>query len=51
MRTSALDNIVITGQDLLNSVNETVKRMNRLLNDQNQERFSHLLENMENVNY
>jgi phospholipid/cholesterol/gamma-HCH transport system substrate-binding protein len=49
MRTSALDNIVITGQDLLNSVNETVKRMNRLLNDQNQERFSLLLENMENV--
>ena len=49
MRTSALDNIVITGQDLLNSVNETVKRMNRLLNDQNQERFSLLLENMESV--
>lgn len=49
MRTSTLDNIVITGQDLLNSVNETVKKMNHLLNDQNQERFSHLLENMENV--
>lgn len=49
MRTSTLDNIVITGQDLLNSINETVKRMNLLLNDQNQERFSHLLENMENV--
>lgn len=49
MRTSTLDNIVITGQDLLNSVNETVKRMNHLLNDQNQERFSHLLENMENA--
>ncbi len=49
MRTSTLDNIVITGQDLLNSVNETVKRMNRLLNDQNQERFSHLLENMESA--
>ena len=49
MRTSTLDNIVITGQDLLNSVNETVKRMNQLLNDQNQERFSHLLENMESV--
>ena len=49
MRTSTLDNIVITGQDLLNSVNETVKKMNHLLNDQNQERFSHLLENMENA--
>lgn len=49
MRTSALDNIVISGQDLLNSVNETVKKMNHLLNDQNQERFSHLLENMENA--
>lgn len=49
MRTSTLDNIVITGQDLLNSVNEAVKRMNHLLNDQNQERFSHLLENMENA--
>lgn len=49
MRTSTLANIVISGQDLLNSVNETVKRMNHLLNDQNQERFSHLLENMENA--
>jgi phospholipid/cholesterol/gamma-HCH transport system substrate-binding protein len=49
MRTSTLDNIVISGQDLLNSVNETVKKMNNLLNDKNQERFSHLLENMENV--
>jgi phospholipid/cholesterol/gamma-HCH transport system substrate-binding protein len=49
MRTSTLDNIVITGQDLLNSVNETVKRMNHLLNDQNQEKFSRLLENMENT--
>jgi len=49
MRTSTLDNIVISGQDLLNSVNETVKKMNHLLNDQNQERFSHLLENMENA--
>ena len=49
MRASTLDNIVITGQDLLNSVNETVKKMNHLLNDQNQERFSHLLENMENA--
>jgi phospholipid/cholesterol/gamma-HCH transport system substrate-binding protein len=49
MRTSTLDNIVITGQYLLNSVNETVKRMNHLLNDQNQEKFSRLLENMENT--
>ena len=49
MRTSTLANIVISGQDLINSVNETVKRMNHLLNDQNQERFSHLLENMENA--
>lgn len=49
MRASTLDNIVITGQDLLNSVNETVKKMNHLLNDQNRERFSHLLENMENA--
>jgi phospholipid/cholesterol/gamma-HCH transport system substrate-binding protein len=49
MRTSTLANIVISGQDLLNNVNETVKRMNHLLNDQNQERFSHLLENMENA--
>jgi len=49
MRASTLDNIVISGQDLLNSVNETVKKMNHLLNDQNQERFSHLLENMENA--
>ena len=49
MRTSTLANIVISGQDLLNNVNETVKRMNHLLDDQNQERFSHLLENMENA--
>ncbi len=49
MRSSALDEIVYSGQDLLNSVNETVKRMNTLLNDQNQERFSHFLENMEGV--
>jgi phospholipid/cholesterol/gamma-HCH transport system substrate-binding protein len=49
MHASTLDNIVITGQDLLNSVNETVKKMNHLLNDQNQERFSHLLEDMENA--
>jgi len=49
MRTSTLANIVISGQDLLNSVNETVKKMNHLLNDQNQKRFSHLLENMENA--
>ena len=49
MRASTLDNIVISGQDLLNSVNETVKKMNHLLNDKNQERFSHLLENMENA--
>ncbi|MBL78947.1 MAG: mammalian cell entry protein [Nitrosomonadaceae bacterium] len=49
MRTSTLDNIVITGQDLLNSVNETVKKMNDLLNDKNRENFSHLLKNMENA--
>lgn len=47
MRSSTLDKIVYSGQDLLNSVNETVKKMNHLLNDQNQERFSHILENME----
>jgi len=47
MRSSTLENIVYSGQDLLNSVNETVKKMNILLNEQNQERFSHILENME----
>ena len=47
MRSSTLENIVYSGQDLLNSVNETVKKMNILLNDQNQERFSHILKNME----
>ncbi len=47
MRASTLENIVYSGQDLLNSVNETVKKMNILLNEQNQERFSHILENME----
>jgi len=49
MRASTLDNIVITGQDLLNSVNETVKKMNDLLNDKNRENFSYLLKNMENA--
>ena len=47
MRSSTLENIVYSGQDLLNSVNETVKKMNLLLNEQNQERFAHILENME----
>lgn len=47
MRASTLENIVYSGQNLLNSVNETVKKMNLLLNEQNQERFSHILENME----
>ena len=46
MRSSKLDKIVYSGQDLLNSANETIKRMNLLLNDQNQEHFSHILESI-----
>ncbi len=49
MRSSTLDRIVYSGQDLLNSVNETVKKMNLLLNDQNQERFAHILKNIEDA--
>jgi phospholipid/cholesterol/gamma-HCH transport system substrate-binding protein len=33
----------------MNSVNETVKKMNILLNDQNQERFAHILKNIEDA--
>jgi len=49
MRSSTLENIVYSGQDLLNTVNETVKKMNLLLNDQNQERFTHILKNLEDA--
>jgi phospholipid/cholesterol/gamma-HCH transport system substrate-binding protein len=49
MRSSTLDRIVYSGQDLMNSVNETVKKMNILLNDQNQERFAHILKNIEDA--
>ena len=49
MRASTLDNIVITGQDLLNSVNETVKKMNHLLNDQNQNSLNETVKKMNHL--
>lgn len=49
MRSSTLDAIVYSGQDLMKHINETVMKMNLLLNDQNQERFSHILENMDHL--
>lgn len=47
LRPSALDNIANSGQHLLSNTNELAGRLNSLLNEQNQKRFSNILENME----
>lgn len=49
LRPSALDSITNSGQRLLSNANGLVERLNLLLNDQNQARFSHILENTEGV--
>ncbi|MGH8683813.1 MAG: MlaD family protein [Nitrosospira sp.] len=48
-RPSALDSMAESGQRLLSNANGLVERLNLLLNDQNQTRFSHILENTESV--
>ena len=48
-RPSALDSITESGQRLLSNANGLVERLNLLLSDQNQTRFSHILENTESV--
>lgn len=47
LRPSALDNIANSGQHLLSNANELAERLNSLLDEKNQERFSNILENME----
>ncbi|MDN5881778.1 MAG: MCE family protein [Nitrosospira sp.] len=49
LRPSALDSITNSGQRLLSNANGLVERLNLLLSDQNQARFSHILENTEGV--
>ncbi|KIO49901.1 MlaD family protein [Nitrosospira sp. NpAV] len=44
-RPSALDSIAESGQRLLSNANGLTERLNLLLSDQNQARFSHILEN------
>lgn len=48
-RPSALDSMAESGQRLLSNANGLVERLNLLLSDQNQTRFSHILENTEGV--
>lgn len=44
---SLLEKITDSGQDLLGNANEAVKRVNLLMSDRNQTRFSKILENVE----
>ena len=48
-RPSALDSVAESGQRLLSNANGLVERLNVLLGDQNQARFSHILENTEGL--
>lgn len=48
-RPSALDSIAESGQRLLSNANGLAERLNLLLGDQNQARFSHILENTEGL--
>ncbi|PTR08442.1 phospholipid/cholesterol/gamma-HCH transport system substrate-binding protein [Nitrosospira sp. Nsp5] len=48
-RPSALDSIAESGQLLLSNANGLMERLNLLLSDQNQTRFSHILENTEGL--
>jgi phospholipid/cholesterol/gamma-HCH transport system substrate-binding protein len=47
LRPSALDSITNSGQRLLGNANVLMERLNLLLEDQNRERFAHILENTE----
>jgi phospholipid/cholesterol/gamma-HCH transport system substrate-binding protein len=49
LRPSALDSITNSGQRLLGNANVLIERLNLLLDDQNRERFAHILENTEGV--
>jgi phospholipid/cholesterol/gamma-HCH transport system substrate-binding protein len=48
-RPSALDSIAESGQRLLSNANGLAERLNLLLGDQNQVRFSHILENTDGL--
>ena len=45
LRPSALDSITNSGKRLLSNANVLIERLNLLLDDQNRERFAHILEN------
>ena len=47
VRPSLMEKITDSGQDLLVNANDSLKRVNQLLNDRNQARFSQILENIE----
>jgi phospholipid/cholesterol/gamma-HCH transport system substrate-binding protein len=49
MRSSALDKIADSGQSLITNANEAIVRLNHLLGDENQSRFSHILKDIEGM--
>lgn len=49
MRSSALDKITDSGQSLITNANEAIVRLNHLLGDENQSRFSHILKDIEGM--
>ena len=49
MRSSALDKITDSGQSLITNANEAIVRLNQLLGDANQSRFSHILEDIKGM--
>lgn len=49
MRPSLLDEVTGYGQNILNNVNELVKKMHQLLDDDNQKEISSILKNIEKV--
>lgn len=49
MRRSLLDEVAVSGQDLLNNINQLVAKMHQLLNDQNQTHIAQILSNIEQV--
>lgn len=49
MRRSLLDEVAVSGQDLLNNINQLIVKMHQLLNDQNQNNIAQILTNLEQV--
>lgn len=49
MRRSLLDEVAVSGQDLLANVNQLVAKLHQLLNDQNQTHISQILLNLEKI--